>query len=369
MFDDTTPPANLPLEKGKAPPPRTPQKGPAPANPVPPAPAEPGTSKPPKSKSSAGNEPEDIFAGIDTQDSEAGSAPSEDMSGDMPRKRGGVGKALGIVVLVLLVLGGAGVGTWYFLIRDTGEELPAPQVVEPEQTTIVVEEPPSLPPETTTAPPALQEPPQAIQQEEPVEEESPLIPESEAVLAVDTDEDGLTDPEETIFGTHAVIADSDGDSFPDGSEVQNGYDPSIAVSRLDASSRFTVAELGDQWRTRLPVGWSVVPDEIQFGDLVIETASDNLIMVRPSQKPISLSLNDWLAVNRPDIAGAQVANPQIEAFTSWNGYEGIRTTDGKHMVLTTGTRVMLLELTSGGSGSIDYPNVFNVIVQMLEEVK
>lgn len=41
----------------------------------------------------------------------------------------------------------------------------------------------------------------------------------------DSDQDGLSDTEETTYGTDPQKADSDGDGYSDGAEVQSGYDP------------------------------------------------------------------------------------------------------------------------------------------------
>lgn len=41
----------------------------------------------------------------------------------------------------------------------------------------------------------------------------------------DVDEDGLTDAEETFYGTNPLLFDTDGDGYGDGEEVQNGYNP------------------------------------------------------------------------------------------------------------------------------------------------
>ncbi|HLD20975.1 MAG TPA: hypothetical protein VJB64_02680 [Patescibacteria group bacterium] len=42
---------------------------------------------------------------------------------------------------------------------------------------------------------------------------------------VDTDQDGLTDEEEEVYGTDPENSDTDGDSYLDGDEVAAGYDP------------------------------------------------------------------------------------------------------------------------------------------------
>ena len=44
-------------------------------------------------------------------------------------------------------------------------------------------------------------------------------------LNIDSDNDGLTDSEELIYGTDPNNPDTDGDSFKDGDEVKNGYNP------------------------------------------------------------------------------------------------------------------------------------------------
>ncbi|MBI5037622.1 MAG: calcium-binding protein [Candidatus Kerfeldbacteria bacterium] len=42
---------------------------------------------------------------------------------------------------------------------------------------------------------------------------------------LDTDNDGLTDVQEGVWGTDILNPDTDGDGFLDGTEVQNGYNP------------------------------------------------------------------------------------------------------------------------------------------------
>ena len=45
------------------------------------------------------------------------------------------------------------------------------------------------------------------------------------LIDVDSDNDGLNDKWELIIGTDILNSDTDGDSYSDGSEVANGYDP------------------------------------------------------------------------------------------------------------------------------------------------
>ncbi|MFA6047421.1 MAG: hypothetical protein WCV59_01735 [Parcubacteria group bacterium] len=44
-------------------------------------------------------------------------------------------------------------------------------------------------------------------------------------IFLDSDQDGLTDQEEALYGTDPKNADTDGDGYSDGTEVKSGYDP------------------------------------------------------------------------------------------------------------------------------------------------
>ncbi|HRH23521.1 MAG TPA: L,D-transpeptidase family protein [Candidatus Magasanikbacteria bacterium] len=55
---------------------------------------------------------------------------------------------------------------------------------------------------------------------------SPIVLHSEQTL--DPDGDGLTDDQEALYYTNPLSADTDGDSFFDGDEVENGYSPLAA---------------------------------------------------------------------------------------------------------------------------------------------
>ncbi len=48
---------------------------------------------------------------------------------------------------------------------------------------------------------------------------------SEKNIFEDFDQDGLSNDEETLYGTDPNISDTDGDGYSDGTEVESGYDP------------------------------------------------------------------------------------------------------------------------------------------------
>lgn len=46
-------------------------------------------------------------------------------------------------------------------------------------------------------------------------------------IFMDSDQDGLSDQEEAVYGTNPRVADSDHDGYSDGAEIKSGYDPLI----------------------------------------------------------------------------------------------------------------------------------------------
>ncbi|MFO0705055.1 MAG: hypothetical protein U0517_03805 [Candidatus Andersenbacteria bacterium] len=63
-----------------------------------------------------------------------------------------------------------------------------------------------------------------------------LVQQDSSVASIkdqDKDKDGLSDLEERLYHTNPESADTDGDGFKDGQEVENGYDPASKLSAGD----------------------------------------------------------------------------------------------------------------------------------------
>lgn len=67
----------------------------------------------------------------------------------------------------------------------------------------------------------------------------------EMLLSMDTDSDGLSDYDEiNIFKTNTKIADTDGDTYSDGVEVNAGYDPNVVSD--EKAPKSILVKLTDQ---------------------------------------------------------------------------------------------------------------------------
>jgi len=221
----------------------------------------------PKPMSGKG-EPEDIFSGMEAPEKISMGSERPALG---PKKRGGVGKIILIMMIAVLAIGAIGFAFWFFVLRDTGmatldttkkadvtetktqETKPdAQQAIPPPaantqnnglqiptstgETTNGKDTPVTIPPPGTKIPqpsPITGEPPTEPEvKTPPVDTDGDgLTDDRELDLGLkpdnpDTDGDGLTDGDEVEkYGTNPLNPDTDGDGFADGSEVGNGYNP------------------------------------------------------------------------------------------------------------------------------------------------
>jgi hypothetical protein len=111
---------------------------------------------------------------------------------------------------------------------------------------------------------------------------------------LDSDQDGLSDEEEKLYGTNPSNADSDGDGYKDGKEVQAGYNPlkpspgdKLETVRENVSvNKNNLESSGDTTLTKKLV--AKVNDQLKTNDLEDVTMSD-----------VESLANDFLKENTP----------------------------------------------------------------------
>jgi hypothetical protein len=272
---------------------------------------------------------------------------------------------IGLGAVVILTV--AGFLVWFLLIRPEPSLAPAvPFAPAPSTEEMVVEQPPvvEVAEEPVVETPPVTEPPEGTQVPLP-ESITPSVPVVvQPVAASDMDNDGLTDAEEVIFGTNANVTDSDGDGYSDLTEIQSGYDPSAPGARLVDSTHFRKQVLGEVWETLLPTTWLVRLDEVFSNIYKIDTGALAFISVKFSAKPAEMIFADWLTANEPMIVPASLDN-----FTAKSGYAAAQTSDHLTTFLTTDTSVITLSYVSNGAAALDFPLIYDFLVQNLNLAK
>ncbi len=113
-------------------------------------------------------------------------------------------KMLFSLLIALIVIGGAWGGWWYY---DNWLSNSIQTPVVSNNTDNTVQEENNLPAEDQSNP--------------IISDESPVLPED----TIDSDQDGLSDKDEVLYNTDPADSDSDDDTYLDGQEVANGYNP------------------------------------------------------------------------------------------------------------------------------------------------
>lgn len=189
------------------------------------------------------------------------------------------------------------------------------------------------------------------------------------INSIDSDADGLTDVEETVFGTLPSNSDSDNDGYKDGNEVANGYDPNKigfgAAKLIDSPFIATLTtNFGlDDFSVLYPKDWQSS----------IIKASEQLLLTAPSGEIIKISVRvnqqgmsalAWYLQDHPETSVSQ-----LKVVDTLDGQlTGIYTADGLVAYLTDASksRLFVFEYLTGRQSEIRYPAILNMIIKSLK---
>ncbi|MBI4133400.1 hypothetical protein HY478_02185 [Candidatus Uhrbacteria bacterium] len=229
---------------------------------------------------------------------------------------------VGIAFLVVIGVGG------FFFLQSLKPKSP-PQVA------INVTPPTPLPPVNVAPPP----PP-------------PPLPPAPIRPGIDTDSDGLTDVEETtIYNSNPRNPDTDGDSFIDGNEVFHLYDPTRGANATLADSPAMQEFVNTDATVSLlmPKAWlerqTPHPSGFEFS-------------IAPDGSSISL---DFTTQEASEIAASDPAST-FGPFTSKGGYEGLRSTDRRKVILDLPVIGVSVSYDLGSGRTIEFLRTFEMIV-------
>jgi len=272
------------------------------------------------------------------------------------KKSGGKGLLIASIILIAVIL-----LTASYLIYDMmNRPAAAPEVVPPQIEIIAPET--QLPPEnasttvetaSTTAEAATSTPTST-----PATAAAAILP------SIDSDNDGLTDIEETVLGTLPTNPDTDGDGYKDGVEVSGGYNPTKpGSSRLNESpfiASLTTAFAADNFKILYPKEWQV--SAINASKQILITASTGEI-IRISVKDNQLG-QTALSFYLQDHPEALVS--QLKVAEAWaGGLAGIYSPNGMTAYLTDAakTKFYVFEYLIGQQTEFRYPTIFSSIIK------
>lgn len=185
------------------------------------------------------------------------------------------------------------------------------------------------------------------------EAEGPVV---ELPPLLDSDQDGLYDPEEAVFGTDPGKEDSDADSYLDSAEIKNGYNPAGAGRLTENSGLQVYNNSAFAYRTLVPA-WPL--QLLNEGDTVLFSApDDSLIQISVQDNTRNLSILNWYSESFP---GLPVTYDKLKNADGW---EGIWSEDKLNFYLTDAKRERLYVVSyiAAVSGRLAYPTIFSLVI-------
>lgn len=246
----------------------------------------------------------------------------------------------------IIVLGGGGFAYWYFT-----RPVPTPMiVVTPTPTPIEVVEAPAMVETPTTTPEIPAAPLVAL---------SP-IPSHAFIDSADSDADGLSDVEEEMWTTSPAQNDTDGDTFPDQTELLNLYNPvGVAPQKLlDTKAVNTYINPTDNYSVIYPAAWLARALDTEINkEVLFSGTTEEYIDIRTFAYPAE-PFPDWFQKTFPnEVLAAYLP------FTNKMGISGLRSPDNLVALFSDQNNVYLLVYNGGTRPDINFRTTFRMMVQ------
>ena len=194
----------------------------------------------------------------------------------------------------------------------------------------------------------------------------PLPPPAPTLPAggLDSDSDGLSDPEELVFGTDPHQPDTDRDGFLDGNEAFHLYNPGAkAPVNLVDSGLISRVDSPSGWSLFVPKQWKIVFDPQEGPGAVIDTNHGEKFQIALENNPQRVALLDWYLAGHPGTISSAV-----RSITTKKGLEGILSPDRLDAYFAWDDRIWVIHYDLGGQSFINYRTLFEMILNSLRLV-
>jgi len=183
-------------------------------------------------------------------------------------------------------------------------------------------------------------------------------------FSVDTDNDGLTDEEEDLYGTELRKPDTDGDGFTDGQELLNLYSPfSAGPVPLETVATITKMENPNaNYNILYPSGWLPLASDQSKLEYSFTSLTGEVMYLKVLDNPDELSLSEWLIVNQPNV------NPNtISDYTTKKGLKGVKTANGLvyYINVPKQSKVYKFIYDAGNVKRLNFMTTFQMMVNSL----
>jgi hypothetical protein len=185
-------------------------------------------------------------------------------------------------------------------------------------------------------------------------------------FAADTDADGLSDIEEGIIGSGQANPDSDGDTYRDGSEIANGYNPLVAgsgeaakMSSANFMTRVKTDFIDGNFSVAIPKTWRF-QTIVATRQLIITTETGEIIRIAAKDNPQGLSAANWYLQTHPNVVLSEL---QTVSFGSLSGISSVSGLDVYLRDLVSQQLYSFEYALASGSTTFNHPALFNYLIK------
>jgi hypothetical protein len=182
-----------------------------------------------------------------------------------------------------------------------------------------------------------------------------------AVIAssTDSDNDGLTDPEEAILGTNKDKADTDGDGYSDEEEFAKGYNPA-GIGKI--SPKIIGTFQNNNFSIDYPAAWQFTSSGNDSA--IFRTGDEQMVKVSLQPNIKNQTLVEWYKEqfgNKEIVSSQYSSQVDIEGNFLW---QGIYSPDRLTIYLTDGKMQTIVSISYdlGFSNALNYPQLFSAMV-------
>lgn len=182
------------------------------------------------------------------------------------------------------------------------------------------------------------------------------------MAAPDSDSDGLTDPEESIFGTDQNKKDSDDDGYEDLAEIKSGYNPAGQGKLLVNSSFDVYSNPTYSYTLYYPKIWST-NDGAGDNSIVFLIDDKQFIQVIVQDNAEAQTIEDWY---KSQFNVSFIPSAQTVYKTNWTG---VKNENGLVVYLSNplGTKIYTLSYQIGDNNIADFKNIFDLMIDSLKD--
>lgn len=186
----------------------------------------------------------------------------------------------------------------------------------------------------------------------------PPITPSQPQTAVDSDNDYLTDLEENFYQTDPQNPDQDQDSYLDGVEVRNLYNPLAAESRLiDSGLVETFTNNNYNYTILYLKSWVANALAADYREVMITSSLGEFVSILIQDNPLGLTSLNWYLQYVPNIDPAALETLTIA------GLPAVKSIDGLNTYLAVGNKIYIISYNIGNNQEKVFETTYKMMLK------